>query len=461
MILLLLNLAFAEELVPKDGAASLVRAIDGGGVYYPLDSGEVLEFDVVGPVELDIEARQRLPSSSVEFGLVTLSAQGDGMHILSIKVEGAADPTGTVMDGIGGIPTVMDQAQITVPAGEHVFTLAYDEGRHPVLVRVSVEGEMSPPATVPVAPEATVDVEEDPEEDLLEEDDLLEEILAEDELPEEDDLLEEILAEDELLEGDEISMEDFDLDEDVFDDDYFDDLDEDEFIPDDPDPVDELVLEDPDPVEDLILEDPDPPRVPAKRKEPDSLAAVRLGVGDTRAGTDASYYVGLEFLKPLTPAWGLSVRLGHYSISLDTQIPAQPAVGHYAGVTHRVRWNTRVRQLDTSLRRELTMGRLDLYAQAGAALYYSTRVYGYKRFSVGQDLISTGAQVQVPEPVSGASVGLSGAVGLDIPLGRGALAPEIAVHTGRRGFGNTSPSGDEAREPLSSAHLNLAYVVGF
>ncbi len=396
MLLLLLNTALAEDLVPTEGSASLVRASDGGGVYYPLSDGGQLDFEVVGPAKLEIEARMRLPTADSPEGEVSLSAMGDGMHILTVKIDGGIDLTGMVMDSHGGVPTLLDHAQITVPEGEHTFTLSYTEGAYPALVKVSVEGEMRKPEVV-VEPEP----QPEPEPEVVE--------------PEPEPVIVEPEPQPE------------------------------------PQPEPELAVVEPDgepeaepEAEPAVIAPYEPELGPPQPAEPPSLAlGVRLGLGNTRAGNRTSLYAGLELRKPLTDSLGLSLRLGRYGVGLDTEVPIQPAIGAYDGVTQHVAWKTRVREADLAVRTvQPLVGRLDLSAQAGFALYHSTRLEDEER-------------------AGGLSVGLAGAVGVELPLMNGVLSPELALNTGRRSFGNPAAGGAEARESLGGAHLNVAYLVSF
>ena len=383
-MILLLSLAFAEELVPIEGKASLVRAADGGGVYYPLSPGEGLDFTVYGPVELNVEARQRLITADAPIDQVTVSAQGDGMHILTIQVEAEADATGTIMDGVGGVPSTKDTAHITVPAGEHTFTLAYDEGATPLLLKVSTEQDMVRPEAELPQPEVT---EPEPEPEVAE--------------PE---------PEPEVAEPE--TEPEFEI----------------EFMEPEPAPI--LPNE-------VDLGEPAPP------KEPSLAIGVRVGLGNARAGNRASLYLGGELQKPLSDVWALSVRLGRYGIGLDADVPIQPAIGQYDGVTQNITWSTRVRQLDLGAQYSTALGAgFRGYVQPGVVGYHATRVDGEER-------------------VRGAALGLGLAFGLAIDVGPGTLPVELAFNTGRRSFGNEAATGGDARESLSVARLNLAWTMSF
>jgi hypothetical protein len=401
-----------EELTPNSSTTpALVRASDGG-VYHPLPAQGKLAFDVVGPATLSVDLRQRLPSADARSHAVKVQAKGDGMLILTVKVGAAAD-SGSILDAAGGVPTKADRAEITVPPGEHLFTLEPVDAEFPLLAKVTLLGGDGPAEPVladlepeVVEPEPKV-VEPPPEEDeaFLPEDDFefeAEPDLAEPEAPgpEEDEPEDAVAVVDDVPEA---------------------------YVP--------------QPYEPSFSE---PSRSATDR---DLRAGLRLGLGGASAGNQSSLYLGLEGLLPIGALDGLdaSLRLGRYGIGLESELAVQPALGGYDGVVEDIDWKTRVRALELGPRYTLSdklpmdMG---LYGQAALAGYWSTRIDG-------------------DDKTRGVSVGTAWAMGLDVPLGPGSFSPELALHTGRRGFGNTAADGEAAREKLGSWHLDVAYHYAF
>ncbi|MCP4803883.1 MAG: hypothetical protein GY913_14320 [Proteobacteria bacterium] len=506
LLLLLAAPAFAdEELAPTDNATpSLVRSADDGGVYHPIAVGDVLEFDVTGPVTLNVEVRQRLPSADAAVDTVKVQAKGDGMLILTVKVKKGPDG-GSILDGQGGIPTRADKAEITVPPGQHIFSLEPVDAPYPLLARVTALGEGGAPALAaakvapvvePVEPEvadlwredepaeepvvAAVEPEpdvaglwgEDPPveepvvaaaEPTLEPEPEVDNVWATEDVvvdavedpPEEDDSiwgedeadLESVLTSDEPLPT-------LTVDEPVEDEGPGELLDADIFDVEDDDPVDveTLLSEDDDEIEvlDEVHEGFVPENFTPTAQQEEAArhrgVAVRIGAGGAAAGNEASMYFGLEGLIGLnSPATDLSIRLGQYAIGYTGAVAIQPALGGYDGVTQEIDWTTRVRALEVGARytlQDALPAGLAPYGQVAVAGYWSTRIDGTDR-------------------TSGVAPGLGFAAGLDIPLGPGALAPELAVNTGRGSFGNTNPEGVDAKERLGAWRGNLSYRYDF
>ena len=182
---------------------------------------------------------------------------------------------------------------------------------------------------------------------------------------------------------------------------------------------------------------------PAPPKEPSLAVGVRMGLGNARAGNRASLYLGGEVLKPVSEVWALSVRFGRYGIGLNADVPIQPAIGQYDGVTQTIAWSTRVRQLDLGAQYSTALvAGVRGYVQPGVVGYHATRIDGDQR-------------------VRGSAVGLGLALGVAIEVGPGTLPVELAFNTGRRSFGNDAVAGGEARESLGVARLNLAWTMNF
>ncbi len=396
-----------EELTPSNSTTpALVRAADGG-VYHPLPAQGKLEFEVVGPVTLSVDLRQRLPSADAKSHAVKVQAKGDGMLILTVKVGAAAD-AGSILDAAGGVPTKADRAEITVPPGEHLFTLEPVDAEYPLLAKVTLLGgePTAEPALADLQPEPKPKPKAvEPEDDFAPEDDF------------EFDL-------DDGPESGPISITEPE---------------------DEPEDTVEAVNE----VAQAYVPQPYEPAFsePSTRSEREVRVGLRLGLGGASAGNQSSLYLGLEGLMPLGAVKGLdaSLRLGRYGIGLESQLALQPALGGYQGVTEDIDWTTRVRALELGPRYTLTdklPADVGVYGQAALAGYWATRLDG-------------------DDKARGVSLGTAWALGLDVPLGPGSLSPELALHSGRRGFGNTAADGEAAREKLGSWHLDVAYHYAF
>ena len=469
LLLFLSSPAFADkELAPMEPSApALVRSVEDGGVYHPIPIGERLEFDVTGPVTLNVELRQRLPSADATVDTVKVQAKGDGMLILTVKVKKGPDG-GSILDGQGGVPTRADKAEITVPPGQHIFSLEPVDAPYPMLARVTALGVEGEPVLAEVEPEpqpepdpivepepepeidnvwgmedVVVDAEPEPEPEPVE---VEREPESGDIWGEDEDDLEAILTSDEPLpelETDEPEPEEGPGE-----------LEDADVVEDDDEPIDvEALFDDDDDDVEIELDDVETGFVPENfqptytetETERHKAIAFRVGAGGAAAGNEASIYLGLEGLIGLSEDTDLSVRLGQYAIGYNASIPIQPALGGYDGVAQEVDWTTRVRAAELGVRytiHDALPAGLAPYGHAAVAGYWSTRIDG-------------------PDKTRGLGTGLGFAAGLDIPVGPGALAPELAVNTGRGSFGNTNIQGTDARERLGGWRGNLTYRVDF
>lgn len=411
--------ADAGELTPNNANdAVLIRGGDAGGAWYPLPADGSLTFDVTGPIVLTVEAVQRL-SDDEPAPTAQVKAKGDGMLILNVKVSGRPGE-GSIMDAQGGTASRVDRAEITVPGGEHVFSLESSDPAAQLLVRVLAEDSSG----------QTVDLvaldEPDPEQ------------------PDHDPVV------------DLDQMDPVDLDDPA---DPTPDPPSDPEPPADPDPVvvdpvtdaadsisDEeaaeadLTVQDTGPAYVTDTTDVDVPR-PSSDQARFQLG-VRTGLGNTSGGNRLSWYMGVEALFPTrNERVDFGLRVGRYGSNLDTQVAVQPAIGVTA-TAYDVAWKTRIRPAEAGVRYTVGMGPIGAYGWAGLAGYWSTRI-------------------QDDEKLQGVSLGTSWALGLDLPLGPGTLSPELAANLGRRTFGNPSASGDTAREKLSGSRVNVAYRFAF
>jgi len=486
MLIALLSLLSApvfadDEVSPNEaGAPALVRAVEGGGVYHPIPVGGSLSYDVVGPVTLEVDLRQRLPTANASIDTVKVAAKGDGMLILTVKVKGGPD-SASILDAEGGVPTVADRAEITVPPGEHLFTLEPIDAPYPMLARVVAlsDDDSAPVVAVVEEPDTPVVAEPVVEEPIWTEDPVAEvEPVVEE--PDEPIWTEDPVAEVEPVVADPDRPVVADTDEPIWTEDLVNDDDPViEPIEDEPvvvELVDEPVVEEPEPevpvvelftdeVEDDEVEDdievvddlhdsfvpevhePDLSPPPTTTRAGPSLAAgARIGLGAGAAGNQPSLYLGLEaVIDTPSPAVAVSIRGGRYGVAYAENLPVQPAIGGYEGVAEALDWQTNVRAVEVAGRIspeiELVLGSRP-YGQGGVAVYHSTRVSDEgKTHSLG--------------------AGTAWAVGLDIPAGAGVFAPELALNTGRQSFDNRTADGADARERVGGVRGNLSYRYNF
>ncbi len=460
LMFLLTSPAFAdEELSPTGGSApTVVRSAEGGGVYHPIAPDGVLSYDVTGPVTLEVNIRQRLPTASAPVDTIKVAAKGDGMLILTVKLKGGPD-SGSILDATGGVPTVADRAEITVPPGQHVFTLEPIEAPYPLLARVTaLTGDDGPPAVAVLEdpPEPVVEREvvelfgEEPTEPVAEP---VAEPAGEREVVElfgeeaEDAAFEEEL--DAVLEADLVVDVWGDIDTDEPETKELEDLMVVEEPPDEVPVVDlfsDEVEDDIEVVEDVhdsfVPEVHEPSFEQAKASGPDLALGARLGLGASGGGNQASLYLGLEAIVGTpSPSMSVAVRVGRYGVSYAEALPLQPAIGGYQGVAEGIDWQTNVRTMEVAARVSPPLEMpLDMrpYGMAGIAAYFSTRIDG----------------TQKTRSLGG---GTTWALGLDIPAGPGIIAPELAINTGRQSFDNTNITGGEARERVGGFRGNVSY----
>ena len=411
----------ASEMKPNNSTEpALIRGGPAGGAWYAIPDGGALNFDVMGPATLEVELIQRLPGEKPG-PKAQVKAKGDGMDILTVKVDGEIGQ-GSIMDGKGGTPSVVGKAKINVPAGQHVFSLEPVSGSLPMLARVD-----APPSALVGVSTVVASTEEDvqpvvsdpsPEpvpEPVVEEPPALEAAVAEPE-PQ--------LAEPELVAVTEPEVTEPEVTEPELT---------------EPEPA---VLVDPVATVEAPGELPPPSGTGMLPEEPKLWVGARTGLGNARAGNQVSMYLGLEVLyKIAVPRVHVGARLGRYGIGLDQELAIQPPIGGTA-TTQSVDWSTRVRPLELGARYTLPLGGIDAYGWGALAAYSATRIDGAER-------------------TRGASLGSSWALGLDFDAGPGVLSPELAFNLGSRDFGNLDPQGEAARERLNSSRFNLAYRIAF
>jgi hypothetical protein len=413
--------ADAGELTPNNtDAAVLIRGGDAGGAWYPLPADGSLTFDVTGPIVLTVEAVQRLADDDAT-PTAQVKAKGDGMLILNVKVSGRPGE-GAIMDAQGGNASRVDRAEITVPAGEHVFSLESSDPAAQLLVRVLAEDTGAQTVDLVALDEPDPD---EPVHDPVVDLDQVDPVALDD--PAEPDP---------IVQADPIPDPPLDPDP-VMDDPITDAADS---ITDEEAAETDLTVEDTGPAYVTDTTDVDVPR-PTSDQARFELG-VRTGLGNTAGGNRLSWYMGVEALFPTrNERVGFGLRVGRYGSNLDTQVAVQPAIGVTA-TAYDVAWKTRIRPAEAGVRYTLGLGPIDAYGWAGLAGYWSTRI-------------------QDDEKLQGISLGTSWALGVDLPMGPGTLSPELAVNLGRRTFGNPSASGDTAREKLSGSRVNVAYRFAF
>ena len=424
----------AAELKPNNATQpALIRGGPAGAAWYAVPEGGALTFDVMGPATLEVELVQRLPSGNTG-PKAQVRAKGDGMDILAVKVAGEVGQ-GSIMDGFGGVPSVVGKAKINVPAGQHVFSLEPTSGSLPILARVdapesaligvttvvaSTTEDIQPvirnatPAPAAEEPTAEAPTAEAPTAEAP----TAEAPAAEAPTAEEPTLVE--------------AAPEPELDDDLY-------WDDDAFggpsIAEDSAPT---TAGPPDPSAELSPS----AETPTTDPEPKFWVGARTGLGSAQAGNQASMYLGLELLYNLdVPNVHLGARLGRYGIGLEQELAIQPPIGGTATAL-TLDWSTRVRPLELGARYTVPIGGIHAYGWGALAAYSATRIDGQKR-------------------IRGASIGTSWAMGLDFGIGPGMLSPELAFNLGSRDFGNLNSQGQAARERLSSSRLNLAYRIAF
>jgi hypothetical protein len=441
----LLTLAFwagsvsAAELKPNNATQpALIRGGPAGAAWYAVPEGGALTFDVMGPATLEVELVQRLPSDKTG-PKAQVRAKGDGMDILAVKVSGEVGQ-GSIMDGSGGVPSVVGKAKINVPEGQHVFSLEPTSGSLPILARVdapvsaligvrmvvaSTTEDIQPvireatPAPLPEAPTAEAPTAEAPTAEAPTAEAPTAEAPTAEEPKAEEPTLVEAAPEPEPV--DELYW-----DEDAFGGPSF---------AEDNKPA---AAENPEPAAAL----PPPADTTTPDPEPKLWVGARTGLGSAQAGNQVSMYLGLELLYNLgVPNVHLGARFGRYGIGLEQDLAIQPPIGG-TSTALTLDWSTRVRPLELGARYTVHIGGINAYGWGALAAYSATRIDGEKR-------------------IRGASLGTSWAMGLDFDVGPGMLSPELAFNLGSRDFGNLNPQGQAARERLSSSRLNLAYRIAF
>lgn len=405
----------AAEMKPNNATEpALIRGGPAGGAWYVIPDGGALNFDVMGPATLQVELIQRLPSADAG-AKGQVKAKGDGMDILTVKVDGDVGQ-GNIMDGKGGTPSVVGKANINVPAGQHVFSLEPIDGSLPMLARVD-----APPSALMGVSTVVASTAEDIQPVLSEP---VEEPAAVEPAAVEPAAVEPVVAEPEPPAASEEPAEE---------------------------PTAEPVTGPeaaPEAEPAALAELPSPeerPPLPVSETpidEPKLWLGARTGLGTAQAGNQASLYLGLELLYKIgVPNVHLGARVGRYGIGLEQELAIQPPIGGTAN-SQVVDWNTRVRPLELGARYTLSLGGIDAYGWGALAAYSSTRIVDEDR-------------------TRGASLGSSWALGLDFDAGPGVLSPELAFNMGSRDFGNVDPQGEDARERLTGSRFNLAYRIAF
>ncbi len=514
LMFLLTSPAFAdEELSPTGGSApTVVRSAEGGGVYHPIAPDGVLSYDVTGPVTLEVNIRQRLPTASAPVDTIKVAAKGDGMLILTVKLKGGPD-SGSILDATGGVPTVADRAEITVPPGQHVFTLEPIEAPYPLLARVTaLTGDDGPPAVAVLEdpPEPVVEREvvelfgEEPTEPVAEpagEREVVE-LFGEEA---EDAAFEEEL--DAVLEADLVVDVWGDIDTDEPETKELEDLMVVEEPPDEV-PVVELFSEEPEDAAfeeeldalleaDLVVDvwgdiDTDEPETKeledlmVVEEPPDEVPVVDLFSDEVEDDIEVVEDVHDSFVpevhepsfeqaKASGPDLALGARLGLGASGGGNQASLYLGLEAIVGTP------------SPSMSVAVRVGRYGVsYAEA---LPLQPAIGGYQGVAEGIDwqtnvrTMEVAARVSPPleMPLDMRPYGMAGiaayfstridgtqktrslgggttwALGLDIPAGPGIIAPELAINTGRQSFDNTNITGGEARERVGGFRGNVSY----
>lgn len=410
----------AAEMKPNNATEpALIRGGPAGGAWYVIPDGGALNFDVMGPATLQVELVQRLPNA--EAGAKgQVKAKGDGMDILTVKIDGEVGQ-GSIMDGKGGTPSVVGKANINVPAGQHVFSLEPVDGSLPMLARVD-----APPSALMGVSTVVASTAEDIQP-------VIDEPAPE---PAEEPAVEPAASEPVVVEPEPATVEEPapETAEEPAEEPPATTVTEPAAEP-EAEPAALAALPSPE-------ERPPLPLYETPVDEPKLWLGARTGLGTAQAGNQASLYLGLELLYKIgVPNVHLGARVGRYGIGLEQELAIQPPIGGTAS-SQVVDWNTRVRPLELGARYTLSLGAIDAYGWGALAAYSSTRIVDEDRSR-------------------GASLGSSWALGLDFDAGPGVLSPELAFNLGSRDFGNLDPQGEAARERLTGSRFNIAYRIAF
>ncbi|MFT5583049.1 MAG: hypothetical protein ACI9VR_000626 [Cognaticolwellia sp.] len=418
----------AVEMKPNNATEpALIRGGPAGGAWYAVPDGGALTFDVMGPATLEVELIQRLPSDKTG-PKAQVKAKGDGMDILTVKIDGSVGQ-GSIMDGSGGTPSVVGKAKINVPAGQHVFSLEPASGSLPMLARVDAPTSALVGVRTVVASTAE-DVQPVISEPMPQP---TAEPVAAEPMPEPavlDAAAEPVAAEPVMADPEPAAEDPEPVDDSYWDDDAFGGP---SFAEDD----ESTIAAASEPSTELPA-----PAATTTGQEPKLWVGARTGLGAAQTGNQASMYLGLELLYKIgVPNVHVGARLGRYGIGLKQELAIQPPIGGTA-TAQTLDWSTRVRPLEFGARYTLPLGGVHAYGWGALAAYSATRV-------------------DEDDRTRGASLGTTWAMGLDFDVGPGVLSPELAFNLGSQDFGNLDLQGEAARERLSSSRLNLAYRIAF
>ena len=154
--------AQSVEVTPQpDLGPVLISAGDDDTIYYALDAGSALNYPALGPVELELKTRLRVPvGRRAASGVV--EAYGDGeFRLPDIVVPGRGVAHGQVFDARGGVPSDAVVTTVAIPTGGTSLSLKASAGGPDFLVRVT-RSAAPEPTTVRIAPVALAAIETPP-----------------------------------------------------------------------------------------------------------------------------------------------------------------------------------------------------------------------------------------------------------------------------------------------------------
>jgi hypothetical protein len=173
------------------------------------------------------------------------------------------------------------------------------------------------------------------------------------------------------------------------------------------------------------------------------MAGPRLGFGAPARGDKAALYAGVDVRRNvLEDMLDLQFSVGWYSIAVDSSFAWQDP---YGGATQiDVAYSTSIVPLEVSgiYHVPLDLGGISPYAGGGLGVYFASRL-------------------DEDERLGGAAVGWHGFAGVELEAGPGTVVPTLSWNGARRNFGNENADGEVARESISTARLNVAYLYTF
>ena len=435
-----------------------------GGFYYPVAAGEIADFDVTGPGQIEIWVRRTVETEDALLSPGVVRATGDGVFISEIRLSAGVDALGKIRGPSGTFPTLPDRQVISVPPGPHVFGLQAPADQA-IFVRVEATVEAAPAPPPPPTLADDIDLFEDEPVAAAEEpaaqtvDDLFDDapVISEAAAP----------PPPPAMDDDPYGLNALSVGDDP--------------VPEPPVEAADIFADEPEAEEELVFADEDAPAgdesgaldvadmsdatdanslaqpfasddadLDAEEQVEDFpsafdgvMAGPRLGFGAPARGDKASFYAGVDVRRNvLENMLDLQFSVGWYSIAVDSSFAWQDP---YGGATQiDVAYSTSIVPLELSgiYHVPLDLGGISPYAGGGLAVLFASRL-------------------EDDERLGGAAFGWHGFAGVELEAGPGTVVPTLSWNGARRNFGNENADGDIARESLSTVRMNVAYLYTF